>query len=351
MGIKIDVELRPTVIIPARDAERALGECLTAVIADANGAAPHEVIVVDDGSKDATATVAQTLGARVIRLPGLGPAAARNAGARAATGDVLVFFDADCVPQRGCVEALVAPLRDTGIVGVRGGYTSDQRALIARFVQLELEEKQARLAASPQIAVVDTACAAYRRSVFAECGGFDERFPATSAEDVELSFRLAASGRRLVYAPGAMVRHHHAEDLARYLQRKLRFGYFRARLYGRFPDRMREDGYTPRLMPVQIALAGLVAGAALVSPWLPVGAPLAGAAALAFLGTSVPLARRAYATDPSLAPFVPPLLFARSFAQGLGLAHGFAALGAGWAMSRCRSLRTSALPSTARSKR
>ena len=112
-------EPRRSVRDSSRDAERALGECLTALIADANGAAPHEVIVVDDGSKDATATVAQALGARVIRLPGLGPAAARNAGARAATGDVLVFFDADCVPQLGCVEALVAPLRDPGVVGVR----------------------------------------------------------------------------------------------------------------------------------------------------------------------------------------------------------------------------------------
>ncbi len=345
------MELRPSVVVPARDAERVLSECLTALTASANGATPHEVIVVDDGSTDDTAAVAAACGARVIRIPGLGPAAARNTGARAATGDVLVFFDADCVPQPGCLEALVAPLDDPSIAGVRGGYTSDQRALVARFVQLELEEKQARLAASSQIAVVDTACAAYRRSVFADCGGFDERFPATSAEDVELSFRLAASGKRLVFAPGAVVRHRHTEALTRYLWRKLRFGYFRARLYGRFPDRVREDGYTPRLMPVQIALAGLVAGAALVGPWLRIGVPLAAGAGLAFLGTSVPLARRAWATDRSLALFVPPLLFVRSFAQGLGLAHGLATLGAQWATLRFQSLRTSALPSTARSKR
>ncbi len=282
------------------------------------------MVVVDDGSADATAELARAHGSRVVTLPGLGPAAARNAGAQAASGNILVFIDADCVPEPGCLRALLAPFADPGVAGVRGGYASRQRALPARFTQLEMEEKQARLAASWQIAVMDTACAAYRRDRFLAYGGFDESLPATSVEDVELSFRMAAGGERMVYAKGALVRHQHPERLVTYLWRKLRFGYFRARLYQRHPGRVREDGYTPRLMPIQILLTAVLALATLGSPWSPLAQGTAAAAALAFLATALPLVRRAWGADRSLALAVPAFLLARSLAQGLGLAAGLA---------------------------
>lgn len=315
-----------SVIVPARNAERLLAEALAAVAAEA-AVGPHEVIVVDDGSTDSTGEVARASGARVIRLPGLGPAAARNAGARAALGELLVFLDADCVPQEGCLEALLAPFADPEVAGVRGGYVSSQHSLVARFAQLELEEKQARLAASRQIALVDTACAAYRKRVFSQHGGFDESFRFPSVEDVDLSFRLTSRGERLVFAPGARVRHRHPERLTQYCWRKLRFGYYRARVYGRYPGRLREDGYTPRLMPLQIALAGLLAASAVAAPWIEALRPVAALAALAFLGATLPLTSRAWSTDRPLAPATPALLLLRSLAQGLGLLAGLVSLG------------------------
>jgi GT2 family glycosyltransferase len=332
---------RATVIIPARDAERSLPATLAALLASDPLEPPAEIVVVDDGSSDRTAAIAERFGARVIRLKGRGPAAARNAGLRAARSDLLVFLDADCRPEPGCLAALLAPFADPAVVGVRGHYSSDQTALVARFTQLELEEKQARLAASQRIAVVDTACAAYRRSALLEHGGFDERYPATSAEDVELSFRLAEAGALLVYAPLARVRHQHAERLSRYLERKLRFGFFRARLYGRYPARLREDGYTPRLMPLQIGLAQLTLLLALVGTRLPRARRWAALGAGAQLLTSVPLIRRALPADVRLAALVPALLFARSLAQGLGLAAGLPWLIGGW-LGRGRQRRPAA---------
>ncbi len=165
------MELRYSVIIPARNARQELAEILAALSAGADEPAPKEVVVVDDGSIDSTAALARTWGARVVSIPGRGPAAARNAGASAASGDLLVSFDADCVPEQGCIEALLAPFEDPRVVGVRGAYTTNQRALAARFAQLEMEEKQERMAASRETAVVDTACAAYRRRAFLEGGG------------------------------------------------------------------------------------------------------------------------------------------------------------------------------------
>jgi GT2 family glycosyltransferase len=218
---------------------------------------------------------------------------------------------------------MLAPFRDDRVAGVRGSYTTIQRALVARFTQLELDEKQERLAASETVAVIDTACAAYRKTVFFRYGGFDERFPATSAEDVEFSFRLAEQGERLVFAPGARVRHIHADKLRPYLWRKARFGFFRAQLYRRYPDRLVEDGYTPRLMPLQIGLAGLMGLLGVVSVWAVRARPLAVGTVLAFVTASVPMVRRARRSDPGLTAFVPLLLLARSLAQAAGLAAGF----------------------------
>lgn len=313
-----------SVVIPARDAAGPLRDCLQALLGERR-AEVLEVIVVDDGSCDATAQLARAAGARVLRLDGRGPAAARNAGARAAEGEALLFFDADCVPEPNCPGALLAALADPTVAGARGAYTTAQRSLVARFTQLELDEKQERLARSARIALVDTACAAYRRALFLEVGGFDERFRLPSAEDAELSFRLVERGERLVFVPAARVRHRHPERLGTYLRRKLRFGYFRARLYTRHPRRAVDDGYTPRTIPLQIALAGLLTLAGLAGPLLGSWRPAAWVGA-AFVASAMPMARRAWAADRPLALLVPALALARALAQGLGLASGLAAL-------------------------
>lgn len=77
---------------------------------------PMEIIVVDDGSRDATARIAETGGARVLRTRHEGPASARNAGAAAATGDILVFIDGDMAAGYEYVADLAQPIR-SGAVG------------------------------------------------------------------------------------------------------------------------------------------------------------------------------------------------------------------------------------------
>ncbi len=85
---------RLSVVIPVHDGESVLPRCLRG-LRDSVGVEPFEILVVDDGSTDASASIAESCGARVVRRERCGPAAARNAGAIAAEGEIIFFLDAD----------------------------------------------------------------------------------------------------------------------------------------------------------------------------------------------------------------------------------------------------------------
>lgn len=235
---------------------------------------------------------------------------------------MLVFLDADTAPEPGWLKALLEPFTDERIVAVKGRYVTRQRGVVPRFSQLEFEEKYARLERAVRIDFVDTGTAAFRRQVFMNVGGFDESFPAQSAEDVELAFRLAEQGAEFAFANQARVSHTHAESLTIYLRKKARYGYFRASIYQRHPTKLKGDSYTPPWMGIQIILAGSLPIALLgaLNRLLPRG--IAATLGCALIATCVPLMRRAVSTDPALLPWVVPLSCLRAFAQGLGLAYG-----------------------------
>ncbi len=311
------------VVIPARNAGDTLDACLRALRTEGIPAADRQLIVVDDGSADRTAEIARCHGAVVLESGGAGPAAARNLGARNADAEILLFLDADTVPLEGWLEAMLRPFEDPDIVAVKGRYVTQQRGLVPRFAQIEFEEKYARLARASEVDFVDTATAAYRKSVFLEAGGFDESFPAQSAEDVDLAFRLASRGARFAFSSAARVQHAHAESLAGFLHKKARYGFFRATVYSRFPRKLGGDSYTPPWMPVQIGTSWLsvLAMVGYRRGW-PGARPLLVASCLGFLAASWPLLHRAYVSDRELLPGVLPLAFLRALAQGAGLALG-----------------------------
>jgi hypothetical protein len=186
-----------SVVIPARDAERTIGECLAAVTRSAGLAV--EIIVVDDGSRDRTADIARSTGATVLTLPeSSGPAAARNAGVRQASADVVLFLDADVIIAPDGIPRIVAAFRDdAGLSAMFGSYddapsggslVSDVRNLLHHFVHQTSLERSASFWAG---------CGAVRVAAFRSVGGFDERYRRPSIEDIELGGRLAAAGHRI----------------------------------------------------------------------------------------------------------------------------------------------------------
>lgn len=113
--------MRISVVVPVRDGERHLGAALDSLLTQER--APDELLVVDDGSRDGSAALARALpGVRVLELEGRGPAAARNAGVAAATGDAVAFLDADDLadPRRLLLEERVLA-GDPAVDGVAAG--------------------------------------------------------------------------------------------------------------------------------------------------------------------------------------------------------------------------------------
>jgi glycosyltransferase involved in cell wall biosynthesis len=204
-------------IVPAHNEARLLGATLDALHAAARARAiAYEIVVVDDASTDRTAEVAAAAGARVLRVEHRHIAATRNAGAREATGDVLVFVDADTLVGADTLRAALEALADGAAGGgaavrLAGPLRAHERALIGMSV---LAFRLARIA--PGCFVFCT------RAAFEAAGGFDERYYA--GEDVALSRALARQGRfvvlrEAVYTSARKLRTHAALDHFRLLVR------------------------------------------------------------------------------------------------------------------------------------
>lgn len=189
-----------SVILPVYNGGPALARSLLALSAtDFSGA--WELIVVDDGSTDDSASLAQASGARVLTTasPRSGPAAARNLGARYAAGDVLLFLDADVLVRSNTVSHAVSFLTTHDhYAAVFGSY--DATPTCRHFVSQvkNLFHHYTHQTANPEADTFWAGCGAIHRTAFWAAGGFDaHRYPRPMIEDIELGRRLLQHGYRI----------------------------------------------------------------------------------------------------------------------------------------------------------
>ena len=314
-----------SVIVPVYNGARTIARCLESLLSQSEGGRTCEILVVDDASQDETlSVVAQYPQIRLIRQEvNAGPAAARNRGAREATGDIILFTDADCVPGERWLQAMQRSFADPRVMGVKGVYRTRQREMTARVIQLEFEYRYRAMSRRPTIDFIDTYSAGYRRTLFLEFGGFDAAFPVPSTEDIDLSFRIAAKGHRLIFNPDAHVYHIHPASPMDYLKRKYRYAYWGMLVVRRFPGKAVKNSYTPHSQRLQVLLAPLAVlglGAPVLSGdllWIP--AVLWSALA----ATLVPFMAQSVRKDLPAALASPVYLIAKALVQAYA---GFAAL-------------------------
>jgi lipopolysaccharide/colanic/teichoic acid biosynthesis glycosyltransferase len=320
-----------SVIVPAYNAESTIANCVAAIRNQVYDK-PFEIIVIDDGSTDATAERAKAGDVIVISTKRRRPAAARNTGIEAASGNLVCCTDADCIPHPDWLSEITKPFKDPSVIACKGIYSTRQREVVARFVQLEYEDKYDLLRIQPDIDFIDTYSAAYRRDILQANGGFDERF--FYLEDQELSFRLAARAYRMVFQERAVVEHRHSRTLAAYIRKKVTIGYWKAQVVRRFPGQAVRDSHTPQVMKIQMLLIAMLLialvagglGAIIADSILLNGTGWyflvpAGLIAISFMITTIPFVQKAWRKDRLVAILSPFFLVAR--AAGLGIGYGW----------------------------
>lgn len=215
-----------TVIIPARNEARRIARAILAVQGQA-AEAEIEILVADDGSDDDTAVRSIQAGATVLRIEGGGnPAIARNQAARQARGSILLFLDADCVPQpQWLARHLQAQAAGAGIVGgalaLPAGLGWSARAdYYASAYHVHPGRKGGVVPNHPP------ANLSVRRSIFAATSGFTEQFPIADGHE-ELAWQAVArqAGWPIQFAPDAIVDHWNRRGLGNLMRRSYRWGY------------------------------------------------------------------------------------------------------------------------------
>jgi GT2 family glycosyltransferase len=215
-----------SVVIPTHDRRASLERALRALCAQSYPADAVEIVVVADGCTDKTAGLAARpwpVRIRLIEQAPMGAAAARNRGAGAATGDLLIFLDDDIEVSRTFVAAHVDEHAgdDCVVIGYLPPHVQERRDFFAIMLRSWWEAMFERMRdPGHRFSHVDLLSGNFSvpSSLFARVGGFDETLQCH--EDYELGFRLIAAGARMRFAERAAGWHHELTDLRRALRRK-----------------------------------------------------------------------------------------------------------------------------------
>jgi glycosyltransferase involved in cell wall biosynthesis len=232
---------RVSVVVCAYNAERTIGECLDGVAAI--DYPDYEVVVVDDGSTDATAEIAAEHGAHVVRTPNRGLSSARNTGLFASTGEIVAYLDSDAFPDPHWLRYLARSFQDSTHAGIGGPNIAPlDGARVAQCVARAPGGPTHVLVSDLEAEHIPGCNMAFRREALVEIGGFDPRYDA-AGDDVDVCWRLIERGSTLGFSPAAMVWHHPRGSVPAYWRQQRGYGRAEALLERRWPEKYNAAGH------------------------------------------------------------------------------------------------------------
>jgi GT2 family glycosyltransferase len=219
--------LSATVAIPCYNAARFLADLLDSLFQQTRP--PDEILIIDDGSTDATREIAKKYDVVLVAHDGnLGLARARNTALQHATGDIIVYFDADTLPDRKNIERMLAEYRYPEIAAVGGQELfsrSSRRVDLWRNLFWRQTHGHKRI---DSVWMLMGLCCSYRKEILVEMGGFDEEY-VTNGEDVDMGIRLTKAGYHQVYVPEIGVFHRRTDTLESLISLAYRHSYWQSR--------------------------------------------------------------------------------------------------------------------------
>ncbi len=202
-----------------------------------------EVIVVDDGSTDATSTIAREFPVRLITTPNAGLSAARNTGLAAATGEIVAYIDDDAFPDANWLTYLVETFRRTAHAGAGGpNLAPPNDGAIAGCVARAPGGPMHVLLSDREAEHIPGCNMAFRREALEAIGGFDPQFR-IAGDDVDVCWRLQERGDTLGFHPSAVVWHHRRNSVRAYLRQQVAYGEAEAMLERKWPEKYNAIGH------------------------------------------------------------------------------------------------------------
>ena len=192
-----------SIIIPAKNEERNIDRCLQSILSIDWPRDDFEILVIDNGSSDRTAAIAESFGARVYVQPGATIAGLRNFGAEQAQGSVLVFMDADCTVASTWLQEAARYLDRQEVVGFGNPPIVPELSTWVQRAWFPVRQK----AGTGDTTWLESMNMFVRREIFVQVGGFNKDL--ITCEDYDLSLRLKEFGR--LVSDDRIIAVHHGE--------------------------------------------------------------------------------------------------------------------------------------------
>ncbi len=232
---------RISVVVCSHNGESTLRECLEGLrrLQYPN----FEVIVVNDGSTDATDEIVREYGFRQISTENRGLSVARNIGMEAATGEIIAYTDSDCWPDPHWLTYLAGTFLATDYVGVGGpNLAPPGDGHIAECVANAPGGPVHVLLSDQEAEHIPGCNMAFRKSCLQTIDGFDPQFR-TAGDDVDVCWRLQEQGWKLGFSPAAVVWHHRRNSVRAYWKQQKGYGKAEALLERKWPDKYNAAGH------------------------------------------------------------------------------------------------------------
>jgi glycosyltransferase involved in cell wall biosynthesis len=202
--------MKLSVVVPVRNGEDTIGDCLASLLRADLPSDGSEIVVVDNGSTDATAEIVRRHPVRYVHEERRGLSQARNRAIAESRGEIIAFTDADCVVTGSWPAQLVEGFGERRVWVVAGEVLPYPPATPAeRYAARRKPHWQRSVLQDTSPPSFLFSSLAVRREAFDRVGVFDPRFSVVGCEDVDWSWRFFAAGLSFAYRPAAVVLHRH----------------------------------------------------------------------------------------------------------------------------------------------
>jgi GT2 family glycosyltransferase/LmbE family N-acetylglucosaminyl deacetylase len=230
-----------SVVVAAYNAAQTLEDCLNSL--QKLRYSDYEVIVVNDGSRDATEAIARRFPFRCISTQNQGISAARNTGMQAATGEIVAYLDSDSKADPDWLHYLAVTFLKFDVAGVGGpNVVPLEDNWVAKCVYRS-PGGPTQVMLNDQYAEHIPGCnMSFRKSALEHVGGFDPMFR-MAADDVDICWRLINAGYQIGFSPSAVVWHHRRPSVKAYWRQQVGYGISESILERKTPDKFNPWGH------------------------------------------------------------------------------------------------------------